>query len=62
MKRRTKTYGLAVGVAAIVCLALIYFLGMREENTAQAYKPDIGYFTTTPTVRISAFESILSEL
>ena len=62
MKRRTKTYGLAVGVAAIVCLALIYVLGMREEDTAQAYKPYIGYLTTTPTIRISAFESILSRL
>jgi len=62
MKRRTKIYGLAVGIPAIVCFMLVYFLGIREEDTAQAYKPYIGYFTTTPTIRISAFESILSRL
>ena len=60
MYRRAKTCGLAVGIAAIVCLVLIYFLGMREEETAQAYQTDGGYFTSTPTVRVSVLESNLS--
>ncbi len=62
MCRRAKTCGLAVGIAAIVCLVLIYFLGMREEETAQAYQTDGGYFTSTPTVHVSVFESDLSIL
>ena len=62
MCRRSKTCGLAVGIAAIVCLVLIYFLGMREEETAQAYLTDGGYFTSTPTVRVSVLESNLSIL
>ena len=62
MYRRAKTYGFVLGIAAIVCLVLIYFLGMREEETAQAYQTDRGYFTSTPTVRVSVIESDLSIL
>ena len=62
MYRRAKTCGLAVGIAAIVCLVLIYLVGMREEETAQAYQTDGGYFTSTPTVRVSVLESNLSIL
>ena len=35
---------------------------MREEETAQAYLTDGGYFTSTPTVRVSVLESNLSIL
>ena len=62
MYRRAKTCGLAVGIAAIVCLVLIYLVGMREEETAQAYQTDGDYFTSTPTVRLAAFESYLLTL
>ena len=62
MYRRAKTCGLAVGIAAIVCLVTVNFLGMREEEIAQAYQTDGGYFTSTPTVRVSVFESDLSTL
>ena len=61
MKRRTKTYGLAVGVAAIVCLALIYVLGMREEDTSQVYQTDRNYSISTPFSH-STFEFHLSTL
>ncbi len=61
MKPRTKTYGLAVGVAAIVCLVLIYLLVMREEETVQGNQAYFGLYTT-PTERLSLFESALSTL
>ena len=59
MNRRVKTYGLVIGIAVIMCLVLVYFLGMREEETPQSYS---GYLNTTPTVRLSVFESVLSAL
>ena len=62
MYRRAKTYGFVLGIAAIVCLVTVNFLGMREEETAQAYQTDGGYFTSTPTVRFSTFESNLPTL
>lgn len=61
MKRRTKSYGLAIGIAAIVCLVLIYFLGMREVKSSQAYEAQFD-LNTTPTVRLAHFESVLSTL
>ena len=59
MNRRVKTYGLVIGIAVIMCLVLVYFLGMREEETPQS---NSGYLHTTPTVRLSVFESVLSAL
>ena len=35
---------------------------MREEEIAQAYKTDGDYLTSTPTVRLAAFESYLLTL
>ena len=61
MKRRTKIYGLAVVIAAIVCFVLVYFLGIREEDTAQAYQTDRNYSVSTP-ISLSTFEFHLSTL
>ena len=59
MNRSIKTYGLTVGIVAIVCLVLIYLLVMREEETAQGNQAYFGLYTT-PTERLSLFESALS--
>ena len=59
---RIKTYGFVIGIAVIVCLVATYFLGMSEEETAQAYQTDRDYSTSTPTVRVSVFEADLSIL
>lgn len=61
MKRRTKTYGLTVGIAAIVCLVLVYFLRMSIDESSEAYQAYFG-LNTTPTFRLSHFESVLSNL
>ena len=62
MYRRAKTYGFVLGIAAIVCLVTVNFLGMREEEIAQAHQTDGDYLTSTPTVRLAAFESYLLTL
>ena len=59
MNRRVKTYGLVIGIAVIVCLVLVYYLETLEEEIPQSYS---GYLHTTPTVRLSVFESVLSTL
>ena len=59
MNRRVKTYGLVIGIAVVVCLVLVYYLETLEEDTPQS---NSGYLHTTPTVRLSVFESVLSTL
>ena len=62
MYSRVKNYGLTIGIAVIVFLVTVYFLELREEETAQAYQTHRDYPTSTPTVRVSVFESNLSTL
>lgn len=61
MNGRTKTYGIAVGVVTTVCLVLIYFLGMREQESFQDYQVQFS-LNTIPTIRLAHFESVLSTL
>lgn len=59
MNRRVKTYGLVIAIAVVVCLVLVHYLETLEDETTQS-KSD--YMHTTPTVRLSVFESVLSVL
>ena len=61
MNRRVKTYGLVIGIAVIMSLVLVYFLGMRDEENAQVYQTDRGYSISKP-ISLSTFEFHLSAL
>ena len=59
--------GLIIGIVALVCLVLVYLLGIKtysgfQEEASQAYQKDLTIFDTTPTVRLSYFESTLKTL
>ena len=60
-------HGLIIGTVALVCLVLVYLLGIKtyngfQEEASQAYQKDLTIFDTTPTVRLPYFESTLKTL
>lgn len=59
--------GLIIGIVLLVCLVLVYLLGIKtytgfQEEAHQAYQKDLTIFDTTPTVRLPYFESTLKTL
>ena len=67
MPNKYVKHGLIIGMVLLVCLVLVYLLGIKtysgfQEEASQAYQKDLTIFDTTPTVRLPYFESTLKTL